>query len=229
MFSKSLAVALSAFVLLAVPVRPTAADPSPPERSPAPATARTKIPDWKTDPVCRMVFYAVLEGLYEDGVPDEVVDSIVPRQPKEGTNALKTSFVIECPLCHPVYEAFALYQKRPAFNDDAKRNTFGKGIDEALVKDLKSETPRVRLTALRVLVQRWVERRLTMMNLTDEQKKDWQKRIQERGQQGLGFLTTWIGTDPNYKGWSGYWGCAACGGSEAACRVLHASGKGSPK
>ena len=32
---------------------------------------------WKDDPVCQMVFFAVLEGLYSQGVSDEVVESIV--------------------------------------------------------------------------------------------------------------------------------------------------------
>jgi hypothetical protein len=207
--------ALFAAILMALPV---AADPVPPAKSAEPAAE--KAVGWKDDPVCRMVFFAVLEGLYEDGVPDEAVDGVVPRRPKEGTIPIKRSFVIECPLCNPVYEAFALYQKRPAFNDDAKRNTFGKGIDPKLLGQLKSEETRVRLGALRQLVQGWVERRLTAMNLTEEQKQDWRQRIAQRSHQGTNFLSALIGTDPNYKGWSTYWGCAACRGSTAACRVL---------
>ena len=55
--------------------------------------------DWQKDPVCRMVFFAVLEGLYEDGVPGDVVDSIVPRKVGKGKHRMKTSFVFSCPLC----------------------------------------------------------------------------------------------------------------------------------
>ena len=32
--------------------------------------------EWRSDAACQIVFFAVLEGLYTDGVPDEVVDLI---------------------------------------------------------------------------------------------------------------------------------------------------------
>src|SRR5882672_11093313 len=108
-------------------VRPSPAEPPAPK--PAETPAAEPAADWKEDPVCQMVFFAVLEGLYTDGVPDDVVDSIVPRQPKDSTNPIKTSFVVLCPLCHPVFEAFSVYQQRPKFNsDEKKRNAFGKGL-----------------------------------------------------------------------------------------------------
>jgi hypothetical protein len=189
---------------------PVAANPA---EKPAPI-------DWKEDPVCRMVFFAVLEGLYTDGVPDDIVDSIVPRKVKEGANPLKTSFVVQCPLCHPVYEAFSQYQRRQAFNDDVKRSTFGKGIDKELAEQLMSTTPMVRLTALRVLVHRWVERRMTSMRLTETEKRDWIAKLTERSNQGKGFLGALMSKDPNYKGWSMYWGCAACNGVTDASNDL---------
>ena len=63
------------------------------------------VKDWKTDPACRLVFFAVLQGLYEDGVSDEVVNSIVPPD-KKGREKMRHSFVLDCPLCQPTYEAF---------------------------------------------------------------------------------------------------------------------------
>ncbi|HJZ92831.1 MAG TPA: hypothetical protein VKE40_18295 [Gemmataceae bacterium] len=202
-------------------LQPSAADPVPLGKE-KPAAAKPA--SWQDDPVCQMVFFAVLEGLYTDGVPAEVVDSIVPPT-KEGDDSVKTSFVIECPLCHPVYEAFRLYQQRKPFADAPKRDTFGKGIDPELVKKLKSATPITRLTALKVLVQNWVERRLTMMRLTEDEKRDWTAKIGERGSQGRGQLTRRLASDPDYKGWSLYWGCAACNGSEGACSLVKPAGK----
>src|SRR5262249_1965723 len=148
-------------------LQPSAADPVPLGKE-KPAAAKPA--SGQDAPVCQMVFFAVREGLYTDGVPAEVVDSIVPPT-KEGDDSVKTSFVIECPLCHPVYEAFRLYQQRKPFADAPKRDTIGKGIDPELVKKLKSATPITRLTALKVLVQNWVERRLTMIRLTEDEKR----------------------------------------------------------
>lgn len=204
--------------------QPSQADPpaTPKKTDPAPQGQAT---DWKDDPVCQMVFFAVLEGLYSDGVPDAVVDSIVPRKSRNGDNPVKTSFVVQCPLCHPVYEAFSLYQQRQAFNGDAKkRNTFGKGIAPDLERALKSPETQTRLVALRQLVQRWVERRLTTMRLTEEEKREWTTKLAERSEQGKGSLGSLMRDDPNYKGWSLYWGCAACNGTTDACRSLN-SGK----
>lgn len=210
--------------LLLVPVALTAWSLQPSPGEPLRATDKSPaqpVKDWQEDPVCRMVFFAVLEGLYEDGVPDDVVDSVVPRQPKDGDNPVKTSFVFQCPLCHPVYEAFTLYQKRPPFSGGgARRDTFGKGIESDLRTALLSRVARTRLGALKVLVQRWVERRLTAMRLSEAEKQEWAKNLAARSGQGKGELSKLITTDPNYRGWSIYWGCAACNGTTAACNAV---------
>lgn len=200
-------------VALAFPAR---ADEPSPKATPS---------DWRDDPVCQTVFFAVLEGLYADGVSDSVVDAIVPRNPKEGANPVKTSFVVQCPLCQPVYEAFALYQKRPAFAGSAQRSTFGKGIDPDLEKQLASTDPKTRLSALKVLVQRWVGRRLSLTKLTDAEKAEWAAKLNARSGEGRGLLSKLLRTDPAYQGWSIYWGCAACNGTTAASRGVQGAGK----
>src|SRR5256885_249044 len=87
-----------------------------PPSAAAPKKETKPLTDWKQDPVCKMVFFAVLEGLYEDGVSSEAADSVVGKS-KDGKTEIKQTFVFECPLCHPVYEAFRVYQQRPAFRD----------------------------------------------------------------------------------------------------------------
>jgi hypothetical protein len=203
---------------------PSAADPPRVVKEKSEEKVAQKPVDWKDDPVCQMVFFAVLEGLYTDGVPAEVVDSIVPPK-KEGDASVKNSFVIECPLCHPTYEAFRLYQGRKPFASDLKRDSFGKGLDPELVDDLKSKSAMTRLKALHELVRAWVERRLTMMRLTAEEKKEWTRKIGERSRQGKGELSKRLGSDPDYKGWSMYWGCAACNGSEHGCSAVKVTEK----
>lgn len=177
--------------------------------------------DWKRDPVCRMVFFAVLEGLYEDGVPGDVVDSIVPRKVGKGKHRMKTSFVFSCPLCHPVYEAFRAYQQRPGFSATPDSNTFGKAFDAKTAKLLKSAKPGTRLKALAPLVQKWTKRRLEMMRLSKAEAEQWNRKLAAHARTGKGFLLAYLGKDEAYKGWSPYWGCAACNGTTwAAGEVL---------
>src|SRR5260221_7841590 len=103
------------------------------------------VKDWKADPACRLVFFAVLQGLYEDGVSDEVVNSIVPAD-KKGREKMRHSFVLDCPLCQPAYEAFCAYQSRPRFLDEGK---LGKGLPEKTVEGLMSKKISTRLITLR--------------------------------------------------------------------------------
>jgi hypothetical protein len=191
--------------------------PAEPTKADSPAKPASKpIDDWKQDPVCKMVFFAVLEGLYEDGVSSSAVDSVVGKS-KDAPAEIKATFVIQCPLCHPVYEAFRLYQQRPQFRD--KGDAFGKGIDPKLETNLRSTTLRTRQGALQVLVHRWVERRLAQMGLSDEQKMDWARRLEERSKQGDDLLRKLRDTDSWYGGW-GYGFCAACKGCTAVCNDL---------
>jgi hypothetical protein len=193
----------------------------PPKTDPPKKSVPKPIEDWKEDPVCKMVFFAVLEGLYEDGVSNEGVDKIVGRT-KDGKVEIRHTFVFECPLCHPVYEAFRAYQQRPQFRD--KGDAFGKGIDPKLETSLRSTTLRTRQGALQVLVHRWVDRRLNQMGLSEEQKNDWARRLEERSKQGDDLLRKLRGTDPWYTGW-GYGFCAACKGCTDVCNDLKAPKK----
>lgn len=187
-----------------------------------------KVTDWKTDPACRLVFHAVLEGLYEDGVTDDVVNNIVPPD-KKGREKMRRSFVLDCPLCQPVFEAFCVYQSRPKFSDGGKESTFGKGLPESVKKGLLSDTLSTRLITLRGPIRGWVETRLRSMKLTAEERQKWWDDISARSGQGTTTLAGHMSTDPWYKHWSGYWGCAACKGSEDATRALLQNPKTPPQ
>jgi hypothetical protein len=168
-----------------------------------------KVTDWKADPACRLVFHAVLEGLYEDGVDDDVVNNIVPPD-KKGREKMRRSFVLDCPLCQPAFEAFCVYQSRPKFSDGSKQSTFGKGLPEAVRKGLLSDTLSTRLITLRGPIRKWVEARLRSMKLTAEQRQKWWKDIEDRSNQGTATLSAHRAADPWYMLWCGYWGFAAC-------------------
>jgi hypothetical protein len=189
----------------AEPAKPVDAPSMPPEK-------------WQEDPTCRMVFFAVLEGLYTDGVSTAAVERVVGKK-KDGTLDLKATFVIQCPLCHPVYEAFCLYQQRPSFSGE-KRDTLGQGLDPELEGGLQSEHLIARQRALQQVVQEWVSRRLALMRLSAEEKADWISRLEERSGQGRARLSELRVKDPEYKLWPGYGRCAACEGTTAACKIL---------
>lgn len=213
---------LFAALVLAMGVPTTEGEPAKPKAGPA------KVVDWKADPACRLVFHAVLEGLYEDGVTDDVVNNIVPAD-KTGREKMRRSFVLGCPLCQPVFEAFCVYQNRPKFSDGGKDSTFGKGLPEAVKKGLLSDTLSIRLTTLRGPIHGWVEARLRSMKLTDQERQEWWKAIEARSGQGAATLAAHRAADPWYKDWSGYWGCAACKGSEDATLSLLRESKVAPK
>ncbi len=185
-----------------------------PHSSMTPQESKPAAVRWQDDPACRMVFFAVLEGLYTDGVPNEVVDLITPR---EG-DAVRHSFVIECPLCHPVLEAFRLYQSRRPFAQD-KGDTFGKvEIKPALLAALKNESVFTRIQAMGSLVQPWIERRLALMRLDAKEMAEWKAKLLARAKEGgelFNRLKREKGTSYE-KDWQFYGGCQACEAVERA-------------
>lgn len=228
---KLLVVILGVVATVAVSGRPPAAADVPPASA---AKQAAKPLDWKDDPVCQMVFFAVLEGLYSDGVPDDVVECIVPKKvaqdplltnsivPKK-SNDLQRNFVPECPICHPVYEAFALYQNRPSFRDDNTRNTFGKAaLSDAIVQALKSDDLKIRVVGgIRPLVEKYVAARLNKMNLSAEERQEWSRKLTDRVGQGTKKYGQLRATEAGrLLGWGFYGGCGACTGTEAACKTV---------
>ena len=62
------------------------------------------------------------------------------------------------------------------------------------------------------------------MGLSQEQKQDWARWLEERSAQGNARLSQLKVTDPAYRLW-GYGFCAACAGCEGACKALKAPPK----
>jgi hypothetical protein len=186
-----------------------------------PVEAKASDGRWQDDPVCRMVFFAVLEGLYEDGVPTEVVDLVVPRG-ETGDDAVKHCFVIRCPLCNPVYEAFRLYQVRKPFASDPERaDTFRrKPVAPETVPSLRSSDVYTRIRAMGGLVQPWIERRLESMRLTEAERVDWRGKLLARAKQGDGIFAEFkhAGGNVYAEKWFFYDGCQACKAVEQAVK-----------
>ena len=70
----------------------------------------------------KFVYFAVLEGLYEEGLSDAMVASILGE-------GMTDHFVYGCPVCIPAYQAILLYKDRPGFvNRKRPARDFGSGL-----------------------------------------------------------------------------------------------------
>lgn len=143
--------------------------------------------DWHKDEECRMVFFTVLEGLYRDGVPDEVVDLVIGHVK---ANSVKKRFVFRCKLCHACYEAFAVYQRRPAFSGTKGKTTIGnKPVSSEVIEGLKNPSHRVFGKAFSTIIQPWIKQKLLSMNLSEKDKVEKMKKFAELAKEGNRLLT----------------------------------------
>ncbi|HEU4420465.1 MAG TPA: hypothetical protein VFT55_16125, partial [Planctomycetota bacterium] len=108
---RTLTIAATALFASLLPLpHPQAQDPEPPGRPGGPAT----------------IFYAVLEGLYDEGVSTEDVDILLHQDP---ATRQYSYFVAGCPLCTPAIDALQLYRGRPKFYGRKEAcDTFGTGL-----------------------------------------------------------------------------------------------------
>jgi len=176
--------------------------------------------EWRRDPACQLVFFAVLEGLYTDGVPDEAVNLIVP--PDAGKEGVKHSFVFRCPLCHAAYEAFVLYQNRTAFNGSGeKRSTLGGSFDVKIIEQLKAKDVRTRVFAMGALIRPWIERRMKLNKLDSKEQEALLKKLLAYAADGDKLFRQYRGDVKSvYHEWMFYGGCQACEAAERVARDM---------
>ncbi len=180
---------------------------------PKPGPARM----WPETRASQLVFFAVLEGLYRDGVTNSDVDLMIP--PGEGGKPKfdQEIFVYACPLCHPAFEALRLYRQRERiFGLKARVDTFGAGLDEAVRKQLRSQQPEERRRAVEGLIRRWVSQRLEMMRLTKTEREVITLEIESGRKQGMGGLKQAVAAGEASQSRTN---CAICDGSFGACKL----------
>ncbi|MEX2216153.1 MAG: hypothetical protein WD768_18725 [Phycisphaeraceae bacterium] len=189
--------------------------------------------EWRNDPACQLVFFAVLEGLYTDGVPDEVVNLIVPpasKDSKDDHESVKRCFVFRCPLCHAAYEAFVLYQRRQAFHgSDEKNSTFGKNFDRKIVEGLKSDQASVRVFAMGAMIRPWIERRMNMLNMSDGEQKVLLDKLLKFAGEGNDIFNQYKGRWSVYAEWMFYGGCQACEAARTVAEKMEAAKNQAPQ
>jgi len=172
---------------------------------------------WTETRAGQLVFFAVLEGLYRDGVSNDDVDLIIPPG-KNGTPMFDSEhFVYACPLCHPAFEAFRLYRQRDNFfGFKARINTLGPGLDETVRTQLRSRNADEQRKAIQGLINRWVGQRLEMMRLTDAEREAITREMEQGRKQGMGMLKN---TQPGVQAGQSRTNCPICDGSFGACRL----------
>lgn len=193
-------------------------------KEPAKPGKDTATVKWQDDEAGQFVFFAVLEGLYKDGVSSEVVKLIVDP-PRDLDNKVKHVFVIQCDICHAAFEAFVLYSRRQQFQQSGGKDTFGKGIPEGIAKDLKSENAFTRVMALGSLIKPWIVARAEQMKLTKEKQEELIKKLMSFREAADKKLASLRQSDPLYKNWDFYGGCQACESAIGLSNLLNKDDK----
>jgi hypothetical protein len=163
----------------------------------------------------RTLFFAVFEGLYEDGLSNEDVDRIL--MPEQGTTQ-PMHFIYGCPICDPALDALRAYRARPKLHyKNLNNDSFGQGPDPAVSKALASDDFKTRFDAIQKLIQRWVSRRLDLMRLTAQERAQWALAIADMKKKGEAMLQAEVaagraGPRAQAKG------CSICNGADAAMK-----------
>lgn len=133
----------------------------------------------------RFIFFAVLEGLYEDGVPKEVVDRILQKEQRY------LHFVYACPICTPVVEAFRAFSMRGQYHyswKDEDGAYLGHALPEDLLKTLKDPSTDVFREGMQKLIQRFLRRRMDLLRFTPEDRKAFSEAMEMGRKDGMSNL-----------------------------------------
>lgn len=118
----------------------------------------------------RFVFFAVLEGLFEDGMPAETVDLILSKNDKGEYE----NFIYACPICTPSVEAFRAFQMRRQFYHGRKGEAYFDAKPDPLFDEIAKQAQQKRYNkALDTLMQRYIKRRLDRLNLSADERAVW--------------------------------------------------------
>jgi hypothetical protein len=166
-----------------------------------------------------MVFYAVLEGLYADGVDNGAMELIIPVKVGTKKPDFTASFIYTCPLCEPALEAMRTYHARPPFLGFKAPgpDTIGPGIDEKTREQLGSPALGERQDAMQRLVEKWVKQRLEIMRATDAERADWLAKAEAARTKGLAILKTFKEKKTFGDSYAEWKHCPICDGVVAAC------------
>ena len=158
------------------------------------------------DELRKTIFFAVLEGLYREGVSDSTVDELLKLDAETGRPVY---FVYGCPICIPVYDALSVYRTRPVFyRDKGRRRDFSTTKD--LEKSLSVADRTERALGLQKMVFRMLESRLKSQRLTAEERTAWDQLLDAASDEGGKLLENY----PEQAAWMK--SCPSCSGATGA-------------
>ena len=164
--------------------------------------------------VKQMIFFAVLEGMYRDGVSTEIATLLTSIDPESN---MTRYFVYGCPLCMPAYDAIQVYKGRAPLSDKMKTDTFGDGLSEVIREQLAIDDPQVRVETFQALILDWVKQYQERRRLTPEEAQQWRRHLDGMREKGNALLAQYLksggATAKTYAGWEK---CPACEGSNGA-------------
>lgn len=177
-----LALALGASALAFVPSRPSQGSAATPRPVPVtPSSAGNP-----GDANAAMIFFAVLEGLYEDGIPNEAVEVWLRKDRETGHYE---NFVYACPICSPALDALLLYRSRPKFYAmKGHPDTFGPGLTPTALARITGGDAATRSEEWGRRMQGWIERRLARLRLGPEERDAWRQTFEALRKVGNGLL-----------------------------------------
>ncbi|HIA27865.1 MAG TPA: hypothetical protein EYN79_07075 [Planctomycetes bacterium] len=165
----------------------------------------------------QLIFFAVIEGLYRDGVDTRTASAIAEIEEPAG---IPHNFVYACPICTPALDAVRLYAARPGFYRDKQgRDTFGPGLDPELDERLLSADVKDRRKALQDLIEKWVDERIATSGFDEEKRGALLMAFREMRKQGMGLLQQFQSEEgPDiyldfYRDWDA---CPSCDGANDA-------------
>ncbi|MEM6279234.1 MAG: hypothetical protein AAF733_07135 [Verrucomicrobiota bacterium] len=141
----------------------------------------------------QLVYFGVLEGLFRDGVTTGEVDLILTKS----ESGHYVHFIYACPICMATIHALELYRERPRFYGikdfapPAKFRTFGPGLSDEVSAKLISDDVKIRLAVIHELVGGWVNERLTLLQLTEDEKANLQAELEAGRERGMSMLKSY--------------------------------------
>lgn len=129
----------------------------------------------------RFLFFAVLEGLVVDGVPDETVAKILEQKDGHFVN-----FVYACQICSPTIEALKAYAMREEFFHGRKGDPLvGKPeVPAEIARLLDHSEAAKRREGIERLVNRFVERRFKELRYTEAETQPVRLALAEAKKRG---------------------------------------------
>ncbi len=199
---------LGALTLLAISSGPSL---TPQAQQTRPDVASMLVP---SEELRQPIFFAVLEGLYRDGVSSEIVDKLLEIDP---ITKYPANFVWSCPICFPVIDALDVYRARPKFRGrKVDADTFGEGLSPTITEAILHGDVLVRQQMIKTLVEGWIRVALDARRLTPEERKRFQGLMAEGRKQGMEYLENYRKLGGNYA-WMKE--CPSCEAGNGACKA----------